>query len=643
MAKSGKTLKAKHLAELRYIASPVFSPDGSQLAAVETQAVTREEVPRYQSDIVSYDLSGNRRQLTYSGFSNTAPQFSPDGRYLAYLSKREAKASAQLMLLPLSGGEAQPLTRFEAGVSAFAWHPDGDRLVYVSRGDVKNDNAEGLGRVIDRRRYRFDGVGFIPTAPPAIYLHTISRNKTRQLVTLETDASDLTFSPDGETLYYLSATEAQYDAFKQMIFGLSLKTKQVKALLKSPGRISALSVSPDGKTLAFLAPSRWELFASPTGLWTLSRKRKTPQLRTTELDITSGDGVAGDCRYGAVSGKPKWLTPDALLITVNRAGRNNLYTFDVHTSTLTESLGGERAITGFAVAGDKLAFIAETPDRPAELFLYDGQHETQLSQLNDDFVATYRPLSPDHATLTTEDGAELGYWTLRPRKPRKDKAVVLQVHGGPHTNYGYGFIFEFQLLAAAGFTVVYGNPRGSSSFGDDFATTILGRYGTVDASDVLAMLEHALNGAEPPVHLTGGSYGGFMTNWLIGHTDRFRSAVTQRSISNWLSFFGTSDIGYNFTPIEQGGNPWQDTERLWDQSPIKYVKNISTPLLILHSEADYRCPIEQAEQLFIALKTLGKETRLIRFPDEGHELSRSGRIDRRIQRLEAIIDWFKRH
>lgn len=644
MAKAGKTLKAKHIAELKYIAHPVFSPDGSQLVVVESHAVMDEEVPRYQSDIFCYDLLGNKRQLTHSGLSNTSPQFSPDGQYLAYLSRRQKKAPAQLMVLPLNGGEAEALTAFEAGVSTFCWHPESDKLVFVSRGDTKSDNTEGLGRVIDKRRYRFDGVGFTQTASPAIYLHTLSRNKTRKLVDLETDASELTFSPDGETLYYLSATEAQHDNFKQMLFALNLKAKKAKALLKTPGGISALSVSPNGKTLAFLAPSRWDLFASPNGLWTLTKKGKTPKLRTTDLDITGGDGVAGDSRYGGASGKPKWLTPDTLLITVNRAGRSSLYTFNIRTDELTELLGGDRAITGFAARNDNLAFIAETPDRPAELFLYNGKQETRLSALNDSFVETCQPVhSGEMTTLTTPDGTALGYWTLRPRKPRKDKAVVLQVHGGPHTNYGYGFIFEFQMLAAAGFTVIYGNPRGSSSFGDDFATTILGRYGTIDADDVLAILEHALDGAEVPVHLTGGSYGGFMTNWLIGHTDRFRSAVTQRSISNWLSFFGTSDIGYNFTPIEQGGNPWQDTERLWEQSPIKYVENITTPLLILHSEGDYRCPMEQAEQLFIALKTLGKETRLIRFPDEGHELSRSGRIDRRIQRLEAILDWFKSH
>ena len=173
-----------------------------------------------------------------------------------------------------------------------------------------------------------------------------------------------------------------------------------------------------------------------------------------------------------------------------------------------------------------------------------------------------------------------------------------------------------------------------------------GRYGTVDAADVMAIANaaraaHTDPGA--PIHLTGGSYGGFMTNWLVTQTSMFRSAVTQRSICNWLSFYGTSDVGYGFAAQEVGGNPWADLEKLWEQSPLKHVANVETPLLIIHADEDHRCPVEQAEQLFVALKQLGKETQFIRFPAEGHELSRSGRPDRRVARLEAILGWFDAH
>ena len=203
------------------------------------------------------------------------------------------------------------------------------------------------------------------------------------------------------------------------------------------------------------------------------------------------------------------------------------------------------------------------------------------------------------------------------------------------------------MQAAAGYTVVYGNPRSSSSYGTDFALAALGRYGTVDADDVMAIAKHALknhSSTKAPMHLTGGSYGGFMTNWLVGQNNFFASAVSQRSISNWLSFYGSSDIGYRFAATEVDGNPWDDTDKLWQQSPMKYVKKVKTPILLIHSEEDHRCPIEQAEQFYIAIKILNKaDTKFIRYPNESHELSRSGRPDRRIHRLEATLGWFEKY
>jgi len=243
--------------------------------------------------------------------------------------------------------------------------------------------------------------------------------------------------------------------------------------------------------------------------------------------------------------------------------------------------------------------------------------------------------------------ADISYWKLEPKTPRKDKAIVLEVHGGPHTNYGYGFFHEFHMLAAKGFTVVFGNPRSSSSYGLDFGIAALGAYGTVDADDVMAIAKHALKqhtDKKAPVHLTGGSYGGFMTNWLVGQNNFFSSAVSQRSISNWLSFFGSSDIGYRFATTEVDGNPWDDTDSLWQQSPVKYVKAVKTPILLIQSEEDHRCPIEQAEQFYIGIKVLGKaDVSFIRYPNENHELSRSGRPDRRIHRLKSTINWFEKY
>lgn len=204
-----------------------------------------------------------------------------------------------------------------------------------------------------------------------------------------------------------------------------------------------------------------------------------------------------------------------------------------------------------------------------------------------------------------------------------------------------------QVLADKGYAVLFTNPRGSHGYGQTFVNAVRGDYGGMDYADIMSgvdyVLEHFDFIDETRLGVTGGSYGGFMTNWIVGHTDRFKAAVTQRSISNWLSFYGVSDIGYFFTEWEVGCNVWDDPERLWHHSPLKYVKNIQTPLLILHSEKDYRCPIEQAEQLFIALKHLKRETKLVRFPEANHDLSRSGPPALRLERLNHIVGWFEQH
>jgi dipeptidyl aminopeptidase/acylaminoacyl peptidase len=230
----------------------------------------------------------------------------------------------------------------------------------------------------------------------------------------------------------------------------------------------------------------------------------------------------------------------------------------------------------------------------------------------------------------------------------KKYPMVLEIHGGPHTMYSNSFFHEFQLLAAEGYVVLYTNPRGGHGYGQKFVDACRGDYGGKDYEDLMQGVDYALGSFnyidKDRLVVTGGSYGGFMTNWIVGHTDRFKAAVTQRSISNWISFYGVSDIGYYFTEWQILGNAWDDVEKLWHHSPLKYVANIKTPLLILHSEKDYRCPIEQAEQLFIAIKRLGQtDTEFVRFPNSNHDLSRNGNPKLRIERLNRIVGWFNKY
>jgi dipeptidyl aminopeptidase/acylaminoacyl peptidase len=288
---------------------------------------------------------------------------------------------------------------------------------------------------------------------------------------------------------------------------------------------------------------------------------------------------------------------------------------------------------------------------PAEVFVcaWDGSGQRQLTDANRSWREEVALSSPEHFAFTRA-GATLDGWVMRPAgmAPGHRAPVLLNIHGGPHGQYGVGFFDEFQVYAGAGYAVVFVNPRGSRGYGEEFAQAVVGDWGGGDAADVLAGLDEALRRFDflDPGRLgvMGGSYGGFLTSWLVGHTDRFRAACSERAVNDQRTMFGTSDIGHLFNVAELGGvTPWEDLARYRERSPLTYAPGITTPLLIIHSEEDYRCPIEQAEQLFVALKKLRREVVLVRFPGENHELSRTGTPRHRLERFRIILDWFSRH
>ncbi len=670
-----RDLKAEDLYGLRFVSDPRVSPDGRTAAAVVTETVRGdgEDPPRYRSRVHLFELPevprpgrrgqggwprpllGDGRVLTRSDLRDAAPRFSPDGRHLAFLSVRAEKEPAQLYVLPLDGGEPWRVTDHAAGVQEFAWHPSGEQLVYLSRGDEKDDRAEkGLPLRVRRLRYRGDGQGFYPPGAPD--LHAVTLAGERGLVArLGERAHGLAFGPDPDVVYLVrpDGEEAEAD-FRADVVAVDLRRGAERVVAHGLRGVEGVAPSPDGALLAVTAAHRDDLVShAGVFLFEAAGEASGPadgRLVSGDLDVSPAE--AGDSRHGAHPNVPAWTSlptgEPALLVNAFAGGVTGLGLLGLDGSFQRLRAGDEpRAVTSFAsLGGGAAVFVAESPVHPGELWYRDAAGtEVRLSGLNDAWCARVglrRPEGPFAA-----NGHGVRYWVLRPRRPRADGAAVLEVHGGPHTAYGAGFVFEFQLLAARGYAVAYGNPRGSAGLGHDFAAHVLGDYGGDDARDVLDIADAALRtlGDEgAPLHLTGGSYGGFMTNWLVGVTDRFRSAVSQRSISNWTSMYGTSDIGPSFVERELGGRPWSHLEDLWRQSPVRHAADVSTPLLLVHSEEDWRCPIEQAEQFFAAIKRVGRsEVELLRFPGEGHELSRSGRPDRRVSRLEAIVGWFEAH
>lgn len=646
------SLESSDLLDLVFVADPRVSPGGEVLAAVisEVVAADGDEPPRYRSEVRLFDLAGTPLFASAPAHSDSKPRFSPDGSLLAYLSKASKELPPQLVLVSLDSGEREQITAEPGGVEAFDWHPQGRSISYLCRREPP-DRQPPVSRTVDRLAYKLDGKGYLPLEAPRLR-HLEFGGEPRDLL-VPTGGyyfEELAWAPDGRALYLTGPKDrAEGDEDLRRLWRLDADDDEQRGLpgpheILGPRHLSAPAPSPDGESLVVLAPAVEDNPSGPSALWLISSSRGEPRRLETEGDCSPATG--GDSRYGDYPNRPLWTSDDSILVNINREGRSNLAYLDLAGGGVGPLDEGDSVVTAFHHAAGVIALVRESSENPGELYVIEsGEAARRVTGFNDELMARsgFRRCS---GAFSANDGPGR-YWRLDPAEPRDDRAVVIQVHGGPHTNVGHGFYFEFQLLAARGYSVVYGNPRGSSSYGFEFATSILGAYGTVDADDILAFTEHALaNHPAPaaPVHLTGGSYGGFMTNWLVTHSDRFRSAVTQRSICNFVSFYGTSDIGYHFSERELGGTPWADHERLWRQSPLRLAHRVTTPVLILHAEADYRCPPEQAQQFFVALKRAGgAETRLTLFPEESHELSRSGRPDRRVARLDAIVDWFGSH
>lgn len=602
--------------------------------------------PRYKSAIYLSDgptpKQAAPRQLTSGLKRDSAPRWSPDGAQLAFVSDRDGQA--QLYLLPLAGGEARRLTTFKSGVGEAKWSPDGTTLAFLSAGDAE-DKRQGRGeaRVIEKLRYKFNGAGFLPDEPRALYLLTVDGGDVRRLLQPSAEISDFVWKSDGSGLLFVSAANETAEAlWESEVFEVNLAgdTRQITNWASSLG---GLAVHPDSKRFVGVGHPRDKRNTEDAHVFEFRLDAPPEQNSGVRLDANVdfpvGNMVAGDCHVGAFPGRPTWLGDSlALLYTVG----GSCGVFDLADGHKRPRAFEEDAVVaGFTANANGVAYIRERAHEFPEVYL-NGAQVTSLAEHLGDF-----PRREAVRVTVQNEAGEVEGWVLRPET--EGGPALLTIHGGPHTAYGHGFVHEFQLFAERGYAVCYSNPRGSVGYGQAWSEAIYGRWGSVDYADLIAFFDACLDrfpDLDPSRSaVMGGSYGGYMTNWITGHTERFSCAVTDRSICNLVAFNGTSDIAPRFWRDELGLEYIRsgDIEGLWNMSPLKYVENVKTPTLIVHSEEDHRCPIEQAEQWFTALKLLGVETRFVRFPGENHELSRSGRPDRRLARLSEYLGWLERH
>lgn len=665
----------------RWIAAPQISPGGAQI--VYTLVTVNSKHDNYETALWTIPSSGGAaRQLT-SGPHDSSARWSPDGRTLAFLRAPEQKDKtgkpqpAQIYLLSMEGGEARPLTDVPKGASGLAWAPDGQSIAFLSTTLAKDfdqkkdakDEEESDVRVIVKAVYRMNGQGYFePGRPSHIWTVPVPQvpanpAKATQVTAGEFSESDIVWSHDGSKIYFTSTrvSEPYYQPPHDEIYSVSAAGGEITRVAAIDGPIRALALSPDGRHIAFVGSivhgpgGRQRSYSQPDLFVAAAEPGPAPRNLTTAYDFDIGSGVGGDQAPPRGSGpsKPYWSGDGRGIILVSaEEGRANLIRVDVETGQVEPLTRGDQSVFSFSAVpgGSKAAVLISTPTSIGDLFLLDGAagRLNRLTHINEALFSQLNLTEPEMIWYKSFDGRRMQAWVQRPPDFTEGKKypLILDIHGGPHSAYGYTFDHEFQWMAAKGYVVLYPNPRGSTSYGQDFADIIQYHYPGDDFKDLMAGVDHLIaRGWADPARLgvTGGSGGGVLTNWTVGHTTRFKAAVSQRSIADWRDFWYTADFTL-FTPSWFRGAPWEQEADFKERSPITYVDQITTPLMLIEGESDFRTPPGAGgEQMFRALKYLKKPVVMVRFPGETHELSRSGKPVHRIQRLRHIVAWFDKY
>jgi len=659
-----------------WIANPKISPDGARI--VYTHVVVNSKHDNYETALwIIPSTGGPARQLS-SGPHDSSPQWSPDGKTLAFVRAAEKDGKpqpGQIYLMAMDGGEARPLTDLAKGAGAPAWSPDGKTIAFSSttiasdsekkkEGDEKSDV-----RVITKAVYRMNGAGYLdPDRPNHIWTVAVPKTpgevqKSAQITSGEFSENDIVWSRDGSQIYFSSrrVAEPYFETPHADIYSVKATGGDITKIASLDGPINGMTLSPDGSRMAFTGAidvgkdGVQRSYSQPDLFITSLQPGSTPKNITANYDFDIGSGVGGDQSppRGGGPSKPFW-SKDGRFIYVVAAeeGRANLKRIDAETGKVEPLTNGDQDVFSYSATPDasRAAILISTPTNIGDLHAIDiaSHNSRKLTNINEGLFSKLNLSEPAMIWYNSFDGKRIQAWVQRPPDFQEGKKypMIINIHGGPHAAYGYTFDHEIQWMAAKGYVVLYPNPRGSTTYGQDFGNIIQYHYPGDDFKDLMAGVDELTKrGWVDPDRLgvTGGSGGGLLTNWVIGHTQRFKAAVAQRDIADWSDFWYTADFTL-FTPSWFRGAPWEQEADFKERSPITYIKDMNTPLMLILGEADYRTPPGSGgEQMFRALKYRKIPTVMVRFPGESHELSRSGMPKHRVERLQHIVSWFDKY
>ena len=649
-----RPVEIEDITRLSFVSNPLISPGGEHIAYLVTKADVKNN--RYRSSL--WLASQDYYKPLTSGPSDRCPEWSPDGVLIAFSrttpNEGRGRPKHGIYITSVSGGEPWALVELPFPPARLSWSPDGGAIGFLYRAPRDEESWKPYEErdvlEIERIPLWFNGEGWV--FDRFARLVVVSYPGGEKIVEKAVDGNivDFSFSPDGSSIAY-AVSDDMLRPYEHRVVVWDLASGEERVVWEKAS-IASIAWDLKGRFIALRANERKRGLFSHFQVYIYDTNSDEIECLTCHLDRNVMNTVNSDSRGPTCLKGLYWDEGGHIYFPVHNAGR--IVVSRAKPGGEVEevlSLDSE-TVDDFSVSrdGDAIAYVKMGPTLPPDVYLLRDGEEFRLTEHNRWFTDSRKLAEPIHTKVESPHGGSIDAWILLPPdKPDCTSCVpwILYIHGGPKTSYGYAFIHEFQTLASKGFAVIYSNPRGSDGYSEAFAD-LKGKYGDVDYDELMKVVDEALSNF-PELDpgrggVTGGSYGGYMTNTIVTKTTRFRAAVTQRSCSEWIGFYGESDIGWYFAPELLGADtPWRSLEKYVKFSPLFKAENIKTPLLIIHSTHDFRCPVSGAIELFTALKVLGVETRLAIFPGETHDLSRSGSPRRRVARLREITSWFEKH
>lgn len=662
-----RKITAEDFQRIQMVSDPQVAPDGRRIACVKRHVDAEKNKYRSEIWVVSTE-GGESRRFTGGETADSNPRWSPDGKQIAFLSDRQ-KPKSQIYLLPTDGGEASALTRMETegGIQGIRWSPDGAKIAFLFRATPEAYRKEAVEerktkelppppRVHTSLNYRYDGFGYIDDSYWQVWVADVATGETTQLTTGNYHCDAPVWSPDSRTLAFLSdrRDDADIDPGHDTIWIVPVEGGELRRIPAPEGPKHALAWSPDGSHFAYAGnPDLGDPWGTNnTRLLLLPAEGgEAAHDLTGHTDRSLGYLTLGDVHDAGTGDLIQWSADSkTLFFAVSAFGDTQLYRVEATPGSEPVALtptGAELGGFGVSARTGEAAVVLAGPTTPQELFLIRNNVVVPLTHFNRAWTEGVSLVSPEPIAPPNGEGGTVPGWLLKPIDfdPAQQYPLVLYIHGGPHAQYGNTLFHELQWLAAEGYVVLYTNPRGSKGYGEAHTKAIWGDWGGPDYRDLMAAADYGMGLSYVDARRTavmGGSYGGYMTAYIVGRTDRFTCAIADRLVSNRHSMSGTTDFAWRHG-VYFKGNSWDDPQPLWDCSPLSYAGRVTTPLLLIHSDGDLRCPIGQAEEMFAALRLQRKTVEFVRYPAEtSHGMSRNGPPNLRLDRLRRNLDWLNR-